>query len=61
MKFDTGKSSWSIVYFEGLKVIISKNNCITFSEDQFEDQIISSVTSLFAKVPVCRHPECKLF
>ena len=33
MKYDTVKSGWSIVYIEGLQVIISKKYQTSFSED----------------------------
>ena len=35
IEFDTGMSGWSIVYIEGLQVIIQKNIYFVFSEDQF--------------------------
>ena len=35
IKFETVKSGWSIVYIEGLQVIISPKYCISFSKDRF--------------------------
>ena len=35
IKLDIVKSRWSIVSIEGSQVIISKNICISFSEDRF--------------------------
>ena len=35
IKFDTVESGWSILYFEGSQAIISKQDCISFSEDRF--------------------------
>ena len=35
MKFDTVKSGWSIIYFEGSQVIIFKNIIFIFFEDDF--------------------------
>ena len=35
IKFNTIKTGWSTVYIEGSQVIMSKHNCISFSEDCF--------------------------
>ena len=34
IRFDTVKSGWSIINIEESQVIISKESCISFSEDQ---------------------------
>ena len=46
IELHTIKSGWSIVYIEGSLVMISKQYCISFSEDQI------SGSSLSAKVLV---------
>ena len=33
IKFDSVKSGWSVVYIEGIQVIIFFKKCISFSED----------------------------
>ena len=35
IKFDTVKAEWSIVYIEGLLVIISQKYCASFAEINF--------------------------
>ena len=63
IKFDTVKSGWFILYIGRFQAIISpKNTCITFltlniafvhvQANCTDPEEISSVSSLFAKVPV---------